>query len=141
MLNIEKYKEKILERYRKGYGSLADIVEKIMAEDEPETYKRICGERILTTDVLVEWLTTEYVEPILNKKEMTYLTGVMNPFIEHVDYVMKKEIHQDYEYICIMLEGVSAPFNLPAFRKGEMYKGMERDRKYNVADLGICRMS
>ena len=141
MLNIEKYKEQILERYRKGYGTLTDIVEKIISEEEPETYRKICKERILTTDIMVEWLTEEYVEPVLNKKEMAYLTGVMNPFIEHVEYVVKKEIYQDYEYICIMLKGVEAPFNLPAFRRGKMYVGMKLGKQYSVDDLGICEKS
>lgn len=141
MLNIEKYKEQILERYRKGYGTLTDIVEKIISEEEPETYRKICEERILTTDIMIEWLTEEYVEPVLNKKEMMYLTGVMNPFIEHVEYVIKKEIYQDYEYICIMLKGVEAPFNLPTFRRGKMYVGMKLGKQYSVDDLGICEKS
>lgn len=141
MLNIEKYKEMIIDRYTNRHGTLVQVVEQIVQEEEPEVYRKLCNEKIFTTEKMIDWLASEYVEPVLNKKEMMYLTGVMNPFIKHVEYVIKKEIYQDYEYICIMLKGVEAPFNLPAFRKGKMYVGMKLGKQYSVDDLGICEKS
>lgn len=141
MLNIEKYKDKILKRHRKHLESFSETVERIVEEEDPETYREKFVDRMMTTEAVVEWLASEYVAPLLNKKEMEYLSGVVNPFLEHVEYIRKRKVESGFEYISIVLGGVEAPFNLPVFKEGEMYTGMELDKKYTVEELGLCHVS
>lgn len=139
MLNIEKYKDIIISEYDKNHGTLTMIVERLLRDEEPKTYQKLCGDNQLATDKMIKWLASEYEEPLLNKKEMEYLSEVMKPFMARIKYVVKRKANtgDECEYIYIALEGVLTPFNLPVFKKGEMYKGMELDRIYTPAELGI----
>lgn len=86
----------------------------------------------------------EYKEPVLNEKEKEYLSAVIKPFRDRVEYIKKIDIYlgcnKDVEYIFGDLgnkdDAVDA-FLLPYFPKGTMYKGMETEKKYTLKELGL----
>ena len=70
---------------------------------------------------------------ILDEKEKEYLSAVIRPFRDRVNYIAKRRMFDDS--ICIGLndEAISLPF----FKKGTMYKGMELYKKYTLKELGL----
>lgn len=71
---------------------------------------------------------------ILDEKEKEYLSAVIRPFRDRVEYI--KKISGDREYISVLLEdgdGVVFPY----FEKGTMYEGMEADKKYTLKALRL----
>lgn len=79
-------------------------------------------------------LTLEVEESILDEEERDYLKSVIRPFRNRVKCISKHNSYSN-EYICIELVGEY--LNLPFFKKGTMYKGMERGKEYSVEDLGL----
>lgn len=79
-------------------------------------------------------------EPVLDEKEKEYLSAVIRPFRNRVKNIMK-HFSGDYEYICIFLKHIEKDFNedicLPYFKFNTMYKGMARNKKYTLEELGI----
>ena len=97
--------------------------------EEIETLKKIAIKRKVK-------LTLEIQEPILDDEEKRYLSGVIRPFRDRVEYI--KKLNEHYigdEYILIKTNSNSTP--LPYFKKGTMYKGMELDKEYSLKDLGL----
>ena len=83
-----------------------------------------------------EWLEEEYKPAILTDKEEAYLSAVIKPFREEVEYVYKKYLEiSKGEYLEISLE--NGVISFPCFEKGTMYKGMEEGREYTLEDLGL----
>lgn len=76
---------------------------------------------------------------ILDEKEKEYLSAVIRPFKNRVKSICKQDI--DNEYICIELFDFSGHntdcIQLPFFETGTMYKGMKRDKKYTLKELGL----
>ena len=142
MLNIEKYKDEIVNRYNDNRGTLSQVVTQILKEKEPLTYRKLLpAERpfSLSTSEVIEWLASEYEEPVLNRKKMEYLAGVLEPFANRVEYVMKVENPDETEFVHVKLleDGTGGLLSFPAFKKGEMYKGMKVYEKYTPEALGI----
>lgn len=87
-----------------------------------------------------EWLEEddgkECKPTILTEKEKAYLSVVIKPFIEKVEYVYKicSEIEKR-EYLEISLE--NGVISFPYFEKGEMYKGMGINTLYKLEELGL----
>lgn len=78
---------------------------------------------------------------ILDDAERRYLKGVIRPFRDDVKYIIKIEsIYRlpddgaEYIKICMCSD---EDINLPYFRYGTMYKGMEVGRKYTLEELGL----
>ena len=87
----------------------------------------------------IKWLCSEYKEPILDDEEREYLSAVIKPFRKDVEYIAKLpkfEWIQEAIYIHI---GRSWRRNieLPTFKKGMMYKGMEINKRYTLEELGL----
>ena len=81
-------------------------------------------------------------KPILNEAEKQYLSNVLKPFRDKVVYIIKyKCIGTDKEEeisIAYYTDNKSMQcFELPPFKKGTIYKGMELGEKYSVEDLGL----
>ena len=98
----------------------------------------LCIEDFSTADC---W--EEYKEPVLDEEEKKYLSAVIKPFRDRVIYIKKIDIYlccnKDCEYIFGELDNkdyVDA-FTLPYFPKGNMYKGMETNKKYTLEELGL----
>ena len=78
----------------------------------------------------------ERKEEILDNTEKNYLRSVIRPFRDKVKTI-EKDIMNDKEYICINLKNWLDTFTLPRFKKGAMYKGMKKDKKYTLEELGL----
>lgn len=70
---------------------------------------------------------------ILDEKEKEYLSAVIKPFRDRIEFIAKRRRFDDY--ICIGLNDEA--ISLPYFDKGTMYKGMELDKKYTLKELGL----
>lgn len=86
--------------------------------------------------LFLSWLEEEYKPTILTEKEKAYLSVVIKPFREKVEYVYKKcsEI-DEREYLEISLE--NGVISFPYFEKGKMYKGMGINTFYKLEELGL----
>jgi hypothetical protein len=80
----------------------------------------------------------EVEQEILDEEEKKYLSAVIKPFKNRVEYIIKKlsSCNSTAEYIVIEVinEGCIA---LPYFKKDTMYKGMEIDKEYTLKELGL----
>lgn len=77
------------------------------------------------------------VPELLTKKEKEYLEGVIRPFKEVVDYIVK--ISNDFnkkEYIAIKICS-NEYITLPYFNFNEYYKNLEEEKEYTLKDLGL----
>lgn len=70
---------------------------------------------------------------ILDEKEKEYLSAVIRPFKDRIEFIAKRRMFDDY--ICIGLNDEA--ISLPYFKKGTMYKGMELYKKYTLKELGL----
>lgn len=78
----------------------------------------------------------ERKEEVLDETERKYLADVIRPFRDKVKYIYKgQEWSNIKEFIHIELK--EDALDLPYFKKGTMYKGMEIDRKYTLKELGL----
>jgi len=74
-------------------------------------------------------------EPILDDKEKEYLSSVIRPFRDKVEYIVKKNVFAKIYYIYIRLNDDSA--DLPNFKENTMYKNMKLDEEYTLEELGL----
>ena len=86
---------------------------------------------------LVNWLEDEYKEPILDEKEKEYLSVVIKPWRDKVKSIAKYRYSPEDEFICIEIK--CKYINLPYFKAGTMYKGMELCREYTLEELNIWK--
>lgn len=128
MKNIEKFRDKLLERvnvcnWYDYFNSDGDCV-----QDCKE-----CEERF------VKWLFEDSEKPVLDEKEREYLAHIIKPFRKNVLYISKNEKGYDPDvcFIAIVLKG-SERINLPYFNtKSGMYAGMHPFVKYSLQELGL----
>lgn len=80
---------------------------------------------------------------ILNESERKYLSAVIKPFRDKVNYICKVNfVNHDnpeectYQHIVIGIDD-SPEVVLPLFKSGAMYKGMKPGHEYTLKDLGI----
>lgn len=76
----------------------------------------------------------ERKEEILDETEKRYLASVIRPFRNKVEAIRKEAGNK--EFISIELKD-EASINFPYFKKGTMYKGMKKYKKYTLKELGI----
>ena len=79
-------------------------------------------------------------KPVLTEKEKEYLSSIISPFRNRVEYISKYDYRSKYEYIKIKYNEIyDTPFsiNLPCFEKGTMYTGMKVDKTYSLRELGL----
>lgn len=75
---------------------------------------------------------------ILTDKEKAYLSAVIKPFREDIEYIEKfKSNYVGKEYIYIVMKKDDDYCKLPRFFKGTMYKGMEVNKNYKLEELGL----
>lgn len=82
------------------------------------------------------WLEQEYKPPILDDVEKAYLSAVIKPFRNDVEYIEKRIFSTGAEYIRICLTE-DETVNFPNFKRGTMYKGMEANKAYTLEELGL----
>lgn len=129
MKNIEKFRDKLLERanvcawYDYFNPNGVDCVQDCKS----------CEERF------VEWLFEDSEKSVLDEKEREYLSSVIKPFRKNVLYISKieKGYEDDVCFIGIFLKG-SERIHLPYFNtKSGMYAGMQAFVKYSLEELGL----
>lgn len=132
MLNIEKYREVVLENLNNCH--LEKSLRELYGETVvccPHTNCDECKKR------LREWLLEEQKEPILDDAERKYLAAVIRPFREEVDTISKFRTFDDSsQYIYISMKD-NRKCTLPVFPKGTMYKGMIEGTHYSLKELGL----
>lgn len=73
---------------------------------------------------------------ILDEEEKEYLSNVIKPFRDKIEYIIKNSsFSSEEEYISISL--LRENLCLPYFKKRTMYKGMEEKKKYTLEELGL----
>lgn len=91
MLNIEKYKNEIINSTHADLNCCvhSDILHIRCIAKCSECKKSV-----------VEWLLEEYKEHILDDAERKYLTAVIKPFREKIEYIRKnKSAYKDKQFI------------------------------------------
>ena len=81
-------------------------------------------------------------EPILDEEEKKYLSAVIRPFRDRVEYIKKNDYPDNAAYITIFIKSIKTntvveSINLPLFKINTMYKGMKSDKQYTLEELGI----
>lgn len=134
MLNIERYRKE-LENYNVSLD--CDIYK--IRENNEGIRNHLCISKTCPEcrKENIEWLLSEYKEPILDEAEKEYLSSVIKPFRDKVKYMLKNSSNE--EFISIVLEDKECReyFNFPYFKKGTMYKGMEINKRYTLEELGL----
>ena len=88
--------------------------------------------------MMIGWLEEEYVPDILTDKEKAYLSAVIKPFRKDVEWIEKiKTYYGGDEFIHITVKRNEDCCELPTFKKGTMYKGMEANKAYTLEELGL----
>ena len=138
MLNIEKYKDEIIEEYQNlmkttaidGDGNRMNKAIRTIA------YKH-CRKILLGASNPFKWLCEEYKDPILDDVEREYLSAVIKPFRNKVKHIVKLNgFSEAKQFIRIIMCDCDCA-NLPFFKGGTMYKGMEADKLYSLEELGL----
>lgn len=132
MLNIEKYKDEIKAELKKN-KTLGCVVNKLMGntcDDYPK-----CNDCYLK---VLDWLLQECKEPILTDEEKEYLSVVIKPFKNSIQYIGKFKLDDGFQQIIMTYEGehYASEIELPPF-DNDMYKGMGIGKFYSLKELGL----
>ena len=140
MLNIEKYKDEIIEEYQNlmkttaidGDGNRMNKAIRTIA------YKH-CRKILLGASNPFKWLCEEYKEPILDDVEREYLSAVIKPFRNKVKHIVKisRISPPKTQDIRIVLGDLDSVYLLNLNTNTGMYKGMEADKLYSLEELGL----
>ena len=98
-----------------------------------------------SSGLLEEFITGHYqiskekINSVLDPAGKKYLSAVIKPFRSKVYAIAKYDDGVDNYYIQIAVKqsGFFEYVNLPYFKKGTMYKGMELKKEYTVEQLGL----
>ena len=128
MKNIEKYKDVLL---NSETNDLTCCVIDLFHKGKCPHSCKVCKQKA------IEWLLSEYKEPILDETEKEYLSAVIRPFRNHVTSVRKWFNGIDYQ-ILISLDKADNLCQLPRFPlSSEMYRGMDSKKWYSLQELGL----
>ena len=82
-----------------------------------------------------KWLNSECNDnAILTYEEKAYLSAVIKPFRDKVQYIAKYSYASEWITIKIIDD---SKLTFPSFEKGAMYKGMEEAKEYTLEKLGL----
>ena len=133
MKNKDKYDLRDISYVIKSNNGKYDFV---VYYNSVEIHREIFHGFVSTHDTFTKWLEEEYVPDILTDKEKAYLSAVINPFREKVEYIQKCFDLGSKAYIYIYVKKCGSMI-FPTFRKGTMYKGMELNKRYTLEELGL----
>ena len=136
MLNIEKYKDEILNEYQQltNKDTLSSDGTRMNKAIRKIALKQ-CGKRLLGASNPFKWLCEEYKEPILDDVEKDYLSAVIKPFRKRIKYIEIRKIGSK-QFVHIELSGGDC-MSFPNFKENTMYKGMEARKHYSLDELGL----
>lgn len=129
MLNIEKYKDEILNADQTDITCC--VIDLFHNGACPENCKN-CKKAAM------EWFLSEYKEPILNDAEKKYLSAVINPFRDMVTDVViySSPTFRSKKYLVITGDN-NMYLRFPIYSENTMYKGMECGEHYTLQELGL----
>lgn len=127
MLNIEKYKDEILNAAQSDITCcVIDLFHNGVCPDNCKDCKKAA----------MEWLLEECKEPILTDSEREYLSAVIKPFRKKVMDVIKLQCSEERQCIKIRVSYGDCA-ELPLFKNNTMYKGMKVNEYYTPEELGL----
>ena len=139
MLEVFEKLIKEVEEIKKGTPSLLDFVKDCKCSKEDwEKYKKEQFEEIEEVDKYFEELEKKEQKPKLTDKEREYLSAVIKPFRDKINFIKKRKLRLSpgfKEHIVINLK--TEIVFLPFFEKGKYYQGLEEERKYTLEELGL----
>lgn len=116
--------EIILKGVKKSHNNYFEYIIEV-----PQKNGYVCS-HVGTNEIYIQ-----YKQEILDEIEKEYLSAVIKPFRDRVEYI-KKNYHIEYEYISIYIKN-DCNICFPSFKKGTMYKGMEQNKEYTLEELGL----
>ena len=128
MLNIEKYKDNILNADQSDITCcVIDLFHNGVCPDNCKDCKKAA----------MKWLLSEYKEPILDDVEREYLSAVIKPFRKMISYIVKAQDFDDgKQCIRIILQNGDG-MHFPYLDDDAMYKGMEVNKEYSLEGLDL----
>lgn len=132
MLNIERYKNKL--------GTKTTELEfeiQLLMGNKPSCDKKSCH---ICRKECIEWLLSEYKEPILTEEEKAYLSALIKPFRKFVVFIKKLESKEGWEKIAFYSQNLKSwecMTNLPPFQSGTRFEGMKLNKQYKLEELGL----
>ena len=125
-------------RYFKGFKKIDEIINDnafIIYSDDYEECFCYTKEMIAEVKRPTKYETIyKREEPILDDKEKKYLSSVIRPFRDRVQYIVKRGSSAK-EYIVIEIKNEN--IYLPYFKKDTMYKNMKLEKNYTLEELGL----
>lgn len=79
----------------------------------------------------------KYELPLLDAVEKEYIGNIVKPFRKNREIKVTKRSVADKEWITIRGGSTDLSVDLPLFRKGTMYEGLEVDKPYTIKELGL----
>lgn len=132
MLNIEKYKKEVIARL--DTCQMERMIHDITGFNYCGSARDHCTP---CAEYVYKWLLSEYKESVLNDAEREYLSAVIKPFREKIEYIRKnKSAYKDKQFISIGFYDDDYMY-FPFFENDAMYKCMELGRKYTLEELGL----
>lgn len=137
MLNIEKYKDEILNEYRQLMIKNISMCSggTIMTKAIQTIVFKHCGNQLRDVSNTFKWLCEEYKEPILDDVERDYLSAVIKPFRKRIKYIVIRK-NGSKQFVHIGLYGEDL-MSFPNFKENTMYKGMKPNKHYSLDELGL----
>ena len=128
MLNIEKYKDNILNAAQSDITCcVIDLFHNGVCPDNCKDCKKAA----------MKWLLEEYKEPVLDDLEREYLSATIKPFRKMIAYSVKAHDFDDgKQCIRIILQNGDG-MHFPYLDDDAMYKGMEVNKEYSLEELDL----
>lgn len=136
MLNIEKYKDEILNEYHLMFENISRCSDGTRMTKSIQTIAfKHCGKQLIGVSNTFKWLCEEYKEQILDDAEKDYLSAVIKPFRKRIKYIEIRKI-ESKPFVHIELSDGDC-MSFPNFKANTMYKGMEPKKHYSLDELGL----
>ena len=116
----------------------------------PNNYKYRFDDNLMTLMPDGRWCTApamlnqilegkyKIIKPILTEEEREYLSYVIKPFRDEIEYIHKFTCpNSTKEYLLGFIKDIGYHLELPLFIKGTMYCGIELGKEYTLEELGL----
>ncbi len=138
MLNIEKYKDEILKEYKDNLDIIDAISDSTSLGNALfSIYDRRNNGKELD---IIEWLTSEYKEPILTDEEKIIIKDIIKvfePFGKELSYISKTSWCRDSGKCYLYFKYEDDSSGTPSINSNELFVGMELDKSYTLEELGL----
>ena len=131
---IDKYGNSYIKVYENKYKQISDKDEWFYLIDRYS--KKSFSENINKIEVPEYKTYYDQKKEILDEVEKKYLRNIIRPFKNKVKAISKRKGEKE-DYIEIYMKREYETFDLPCFKKGTMYKGMEEYKEYTLEELGL----